>query len=216
MVAWFVAPSLDVLLAQINAMAPNRSKKSDGSVGDLAHQGTNSDHNPEPPTGEVDARDFTHDPANGCNIGEIFEQIRLSCKAGRERRVKYLIFNRRICSAASNWEWRIYTGDNPHDKHGHVSVVDAYDNDTSPWEISNPLPPSTVETELMLLAQVEGSPTVWVGNGVHRRAVTNETNVWALINRGADKTHCSAHYGGVAQIRSIADLTDFLGVDLEA
>ena len=32
---WRVARSLDVLLAQLNTRAPNRSKAADGSVGDL-------------------------------------------------------------------------------------------------------------------------------------------------------------------------------------
>ena len=43
--AWRVARSLDVLLGQLNALAPERSKASDGSIGDAAHASRSSDHN---------------------------------------------------------------------------------------------------------------------------------------------------------------------------
>jgi hypothetical protein len=131
-----VAKGLDKLLAQINALAPNRSKASDGSIGDPEHQGRPSDHNPDA-QGVVRARDFTHDPAHGADMGKISEALRLS----RDRRIKYVIFNRRIFSATTQpWVWRPYTGSNPHDKHMHVSVVPtSVADDTSPWEITMPL-----------------------------------------------------------------------------
>ena len=44
--AWIVAPSLDALLAQLNALAPGRSRASDGSIGDAAHAARTSNHNP--------------------------------------------------------------------------------------------------------------------------------------------------------------------------
>src|SRR5688572_743005 len=63
---WRVAESLNVLLKQINAKAPHRNKKSDGSIGDDKHRTRNSDHNPWIRDGSSDvvtARDITHDPA---------------------------------------------------------------------------------------------------------------------------------------------------------
>lgn len=139
--AWTVDPGLQVLLAQINAAAPNRSKASDGSIGDPAHQAGTSDHNPEypapagNPAGEVDARDFTHDPRYaGSDMHQVTEAIRLS----RDPRVAYVIWNRRIYSGAagpSPWVWRGYAGDNPHDKHAHVSVRDV-NRGTQPWAIA--------------------------------------------------------------------------------
>lgn len=139
--AWTVDPGLQVLLAQINAAAPGRSKASDGSIGDPAHQAGVSDHNPESPAPpgnpnyEVDARDFTHDPRYaGSDMHQVTEAIRLS----RDPRVAYVIWNRRIYSGAagpSPWMWRPYYGDNPHDKHAHVSVRDV-NRGTQPWSIS--------------------------------------------------------------------------------
>jgi hypothetical protein len=136
---WRVARSLDILLGQINALAPTRSKASDGSIADDLHS-TTSDHYPKVISGlgatpTVTARDFTHDPADGADMNVIAEQLRLS----RDKRVKYAIWNRRIFSGPAGpqpWVWRAYSGDNPHDKHMHVSVVaSAAADDTNRWDI---------------------------------------------------------------------------------
>lgn len=150
MVAWRVAKSLDVLLAQFNAACPNRSKLSDGSIGDAAHQTRDSDHNPwvdipGEAQNAVTARDFTHDPAHGMDIDEITDQL----EASRDPRIKYVIANRLIMSGAggpSPWIWRDYYGPNPHTKHFHLSVVavPALFDSTEPWH----------------LAMFEGLPTV--------------------------------------------------------
>lgn len=134
---WRVARSLDQLLVQIDQLAPHRARTSDGSVGDTAHQARPSDHNPDP-GGVVRARDFTQDPERGADMALISEQLRRS----RDRRIKYVIFRRRIFSSIVNpWQWRAYDGDNPHDHHMHVSVVASAiaDNDT-PWEIGDDMP----------------------------------------------------------------------------
>lgn len=133
---WDVAKSLDKLLAQINEMAPGRSKASDGSIGDTAHQAESfSDHNPEDKPGsepdEVDARDFTHDPAHGADMFQISEALRQS----RDYRIKYVIFYDRYFSPKTGWAWVKYTGANKHRKHMHVSVNDKDDDSTTPWLI---------------------------------------------------------------------------------
>lgn len=140
---WRVAESLDQLLAEINASAPNRSKASDGSIGDEDHQNTNSDHNPWCQGWVVTARDFTHDPKNGFDSYVYAEWQRQRCrgdiliKGKREIRVKYIISNRKIASPTQNWAWRTYTGSNAHDKHVHVSVdctvEGGYMDDVTPW-----------------------------------------------------------------------------------
>lgn len=120
---WRVALSLEVLLEQLNEAAPNRSKISDGSIGDPAHSSRESDHNPNP-LGVVCARDFTHDPSHNADMNEWAEALR----ASRDPRIKYVIWNRRIFSSTeSPWIWRPYSGINPHDHHMHVSVEKNYD-----------------------------------------------------------------------------------------
>jgi hypothetical protein len=126
--AWRVARSLDVLLGQLNARAPRRSKGSDGSIGDLSHSSRDSDHNPDP-AGIVRARDFTHDPAGGLDCHWLASQL----VAARDPRAKYIIWNGRIWQAG---RWTTYTGDNPHTKHLHLSVVAGSAADsTASWDL---------------------------------------------------------------------------------
>ncbi|WP_217701032.1 hypothetical protein [Hymenobacter sp. CRA2] len=123
---WRTAGSLLALLNQVNRRYPNRSKVSDGTIGDAAHQTTNSDHNPhvrDGSMGVVTALDITHDPARGCDAGRLAQAL----IASRDSRLKYVIWNRRIATAgpidvATAWTWRPYNGTNPHDHHVHISV----------------------------------------------------------------------------------------------
>lgn len=138
---WRAAKGLLALRAQVDAAWPGRKKGNDGTVGDAAHQSRASDHNPwvsDGATGVVTAMDITHDPASGCDAGKIVEALR----ASRDRRIKYLIWNRRIANSAAignvaAWTWRSYTGANPHDHHFHLSIKPdkaLYDDVTS-WTI---------------------------------------------------------------------------------
>jgi hypothetical protein len=137
--AWRLAKSLDTLRKQINSAYADRSKASDGTIGDAAHASRSSDHNPwvkDGKTGIVTAIDFTHDPAKGLDAGVLADAL----VASRDSRIKYVIWNRRIISGAggtSPWKWRKYAGSNPHNKHVHLSVKSrkaSYD-DTSLWDI---------------------------------------------------------------------------------
>lgn len=139
---WRVAQSLVTLRDQVNEQFPKRSKASDGTIGDAEHATRDSDHNPwvkDGNMGVVTAMDITHDPANGCDAGKLAEAIRGS----KDKRVKYIIWNRRIANASSisgkpAWAWRPYKGKNPHDHHVHISVQDTksrYDS-TAAWTIA--------------------------------------------------------------------------------
>lgn len=134
---WRVAKSLATLLNEVNKIAPERNKKSDGTVGDLAHQGRNSDHNPyvlDPVRnmGIVTALDITHDPANGCDCND----LALKLESLKDKRIKYVIWNKRIMSSTvSSWKWRAYAGANPHTKHIHISVNCEICDDDALWNI---------------------------------------------------------------------------------
>lgn len=143
--SWYCGYSLNQLLAEINASAPNRSKRSDGSIGDVAHQSRSSDHNPCTCHNAVCARDYTHDPAGGFDSYAFADWLRQRCDSGAEQRVKYIISNRRIASQKDSWNWRTYTGSNPHSQHAHVSVLHGPEkfNDKTAWgwSTSAPKPP---------------------------------------------------------------------------
>jgi hypothetical protein len=138
---WRVAKCLLTLREQVNKKAPNRSKASDGTIGDPAHQSRASDHNPwvrDGAVGVVTAMDITHDPDKNCDADELASAIRES----RDERVKYIIWNRQIANSSPQgnrpaWAWRPYTGKNGHTKHVHISAKSDkghYDS-TSEWEI---------------------------------------------------------------------------------
>jgi murein L,D-transpeptidase YcbB/YkuD len=120
--AWRVAKSLLKFREQINAASPHRNKSSDGTVGDAAHASRSSDHNPwvkDGSMGIVTAMDITHDPGTGVDTWALAEFLRVQ----KDPRVKYVISNKRIWSSVSNpYQWRKYTGSNPHSSHMHVSV----------------------------------------------------------------------------------------------
>lgn len=120
---WRIANSLEQLRKQLNTAFPNRSKASDGGIGDAAHASRSSDHNPwvkdSHGVGVVTARDFTHDPKGGLDCHWLAKQLVRS----RDSRIKYIIWNRQICSSEkSPWQWRPYSGANAHTHHLHISV----------------------------------------------------------------------------------------------
>lgn len=138
---WRLAHSLEQLRIEVNVKYPNRSKASDGSIGDANHASRTSDHNPwitdAPGPNVVSAIDITHDPKGGFDSYAFAEWLRTTC---RDKRLKYFISNRKICAGAggpSPWVWRPYHGANPHDHHVHISVDNhkiLYDS-TATWGV---------------------------------------------------------------------------------
>lgn len=136
------AKALTALRLQVNARWPNRSKLSDGLIGDASHQTRDSDHNPWVIDSDgkrvVTALDITNDPAHGPSSQAIADAL----VASRDPRIKYVISNRRIANheavhGEAAWTWRPYFGKNPHDHHFHVSVIadqSLYD-DAASWKI---------------------------------------------------------------------------------
>ena len=125
--------SLKTFRAQVNKLAPKRSKASDGWIGDSKHSMRKSDHNPEP-DGTVDAFDLTHDPKGGVDIQKVCDAL----LASRDPRISYLICNGQIIAGANGpqpWVKRNYTGANKHTKHLHVSVLDKGQDNAAPWKI---------------------------------------------------------------------------------
>ena len=151
--AWRVAEALLHLRTQVNAKWPNRSKNSDGTIGDANHASRSSDHNPwvkDGKEGVVTAMDLTHDPAGGFDSYAFADML----LKNRDPRIKYVISNRRIGAGTDGpqpWQWRPYNGANPHDHHVHISVKSdkAHYDDVADWKIDTimavtPAPQGTV------------------------------------------------------------------------
>jgi hypothetical protein len=161
--AWYIAKSLEVLRAQLNARAPARSTVSDGGIGDASHSARESDHNPTE-TGQVCARDFTNDPAGGMAGQWLADAL----VASRDPRIKYVIWNHRIIDSRAGqhpWQWMPYSGANDHTHHVHVSVfAGALGDDTRSWNLGGADQGDDVTPEQMkqILDAIGGVPkAVW-------------------------------------------------------
>lgn len=127
--SWHLAPSLKQLLAEVNHRWPNRSRRSDGTIGDRAHSARVSDHNPNG-RGSVNAIDIT---ASGINVGALI------AAAKKHPSVRYIIHNRRIMNRdIGNFRPRHYSGSNPHTAHVHISIYQnrTAENRTRSWGIA--------------------------------------------------------------------------------
>ena len=115
------------LRSEINTKYPNRDTRSDGWLGDTAHQKRKSDHNPDK-NGWVRAVDIDSDLVKGSSKESwlLAEQIKTIALKG-DKRVSYIIHQHRIASPRQKWAWRVYKGSNPHVSHLHISFTKSGD-----------------------------------------------------------------------------------------
>lgn len=109
-----------VLRNEINLLNPKRDKSSDGWIADAAHVAAGTSDHIADRRGLVHAIDVDKD---GIQVNKIVGLLVARCRAGSEKRIKYIIWNRTIWSAAGGWKARRYTGANDHTHHFHVSFV---------------------------------------------------------------------------------------------
>lgn len=120
----YLAGSLRQLFREIDALWPNRDRRTDGWIGDADHQTRQSDHNPDE-RGIVHAIDIDRD---GIEPQYVIDRV-----ARTDRPTAYVIYNRQIWSRTRNFAVRPYTGDNPHTDHIHVSILYGPDYETDIW-----------------------------------------------------------------------------------
>lgn len=135
MASWRLAKGLIKLREQVNERWPQRSKISDGSIGNAEHAARASDHNPDT-HGIVHAIDITHDPEHGADGGLLAQALTT------DSRLKYVIFAGRIYKARTG-QWEAYHGPNLHDHHVHVSITDAGADDEHAWTLDTNIPPQS-------------------------------------------------------------------------
>jgi hypothetical protein len=128
---------------QVNKRWPKRDKRSDGWIGDKAHAGRQSDHNPDA-RGLVHALDIDADldPKDPGAAQRLANQIVAYAASGipGANRIKYVVFNDQIASgtyANSMWKWR--GSGYGHMHHIHVSFSTKGENNaqTFPLPILN-------------------------------------------------------------------------------
>jgi hypothetical protein len=202
MADWILVPCLVQLRSEFNQIAPGRDKASDGSIGDSSHSGSVSDHNPDE-TGRVPVRDA--DRLNevhaidvdkdlrtpGLDMEKVVQFLLGRCRAGTEKRLRYIIWNRRIWEASNGWRQRTYTGANAHDQHAHFSA--SYDTareaSKASWHledipvaltaadkqwISNEIK-RVLNSTFAVSQQSDGTPTSKIGRDAWSQGVPNGT-----------------------------------------
>jgi hypothetical protein len=167
MADWILVPCLVQLRTEFNRIAPNRDRTTDGSIGDTAHQGTVSDHNPDEtgsvPVHDADTRNEVHAidvdvdlRVSGLTMEKVVQFLLGRCRSGAENRLRYIIYNRRIWEASNGWQQRAYTGANTHTAHAHFSAsyVTSREASTASWHLEDLMAITDAEIE-KIAARVE-------------------------------------------------------------
>lgn len=188
MSAWIVIPCLKQLDRELWQLAPNRDMGASGTVGDLAHQERTSDHNPDE-TGAVPVRDA--DKVNevhaldadvdlrqpGLTMEMIVQHVLARCRSGAEKRLTYIIYNRRIWSASSGWAQKAYGGSDPHVNHAHFSASynTQLEASTASWHLED-IPVALTEADKKWIADLVATQ---VGKAITSIPTAAATQVWA-------------------------------------
>lgn len=128
--AWFRTSNVLNLERQLDERFPNRDHTSDGTIGDTAHQGETSGHNPDDTPGskpawdgdpdnipEVRAKDVDSDlRESGVTMQDVVNH--LIALPHLEIVCRYLIYNRFIYHSPT-WVKLPYPGNSPHTEHLH-------------------------------------------------------------------------------------------------
>ncbi|MET0419319.1 MAG: hypothetical protein ABW022_25175 [Actinoplanes sp.] len=209
MAGWILVPCLVQLRTDLNAIAPGRDRASDGSIADNKH-GNSSDHCVDETspalrhkdadrTPEVHAIDVDKDLRTpGLDMEDVVQHILARCRSGAEKRLRYIIFNRRIWEASNGWRRRDYDGPNPHDHHAHFSssYETAREASKASWHLEDiPMPlnaadkqwisaeiKKVVDAALAGGKQSDGTPTSKIGRDAWSQGVPN-----GLVNAGTGR-----------------------------
>jgi hypothetical protein len=135
-VGWYLNHALTTMRDEVNSRWPGRDKASDGTIGDEAHQSSDSDHNPDADQ-SVDAWDMDVN-LYGASKGIPYDDLEfLKDRFQAHEASQYWIHNRVIASRDDGWKRWNYSGDNPHDKHIHWNTRSSHEDSTKPWGIED-------------------------------------------------------------------------------
>lgn len=121
---------------QLDDCFPERLRDSDGWVADARHVASGkSDHIPNA-DGWVFALDIDRDLAGKPKpdlMPYLANQVRIAGKT--DKRIKYVIFDKKFASSKTLWRFIPYRGSNPHSKHMHISFTEKGTKDGSFFNI---------------------------------------------------------------------------------
>ena len=123
------------LREQFDDCYSDRTRSSDGWLGDSRHATRKSDHNPDG-EGWVRAIDISRNLSGKSEpdlMPDVADQLRILAKT--DRRISYIIFDGKIASSKSFWRFRKYKGINQHRTHIHISFTRKGDTDGSFFQV---------------------------------------------------------------------------------
>jgi hypothetical protein len=108
-------------------------------------------------TNEVHAIDVDDDlRETGLSMEKVVQFLLARCRSGAEKRLRYIIYNRRIWEASNGWKQRKYTGASPHTEHAHFSA--SYDTgkeaSTASWHLEDIPVALTADDKKWISAQI--------------------------------------------------------------
>jgi hypothetical protein len=199
MASWILIAAAKSLFAEFNEIAPDRDHTSDGSIGDAAHQREVSDHNPDE-TGNVPIHDADHINevhaidvdtdlrVPGLSMETVVQFILARCRSGAEKRLRYIIYNRRIWEGDNGWKQRAYTGTSEHLEHAHFSFsyTTSLEASTVSWHLEDIPVALTTADKNWISAQIaavtaadkpqsDGTPTSKIGRLTMAQGIPNGT-----------------------------------------
>jgi hypothetical protein len=201
---------LSNLRTQLNEIAPNRDKASDGWIGDYAHSTSVSDHNPDD-SGQNNAgwdgdADSIQD-VRAIDIDKDFRRVGLSAlelvkylvegaRSGRFWFIRYIIFDGVIYHKRDSYAARTYTGSNKHTEHVHVS---------SDWNEASDDADPNYTLERLVDMPLDTTDKAWLTAEIDRLAGT-ATEVWAAEINPGDGRRPLSHI--VVDLYNLAKATD--------
>lgn len=158
----YLVPSLRALFAEIDAVWPNRDRRTDGWIGDSRHCPGTSDHCADS-AGRVHAIDIDKD-----GIDPDFVIARASNVEGV---IRYMNWNYQQYHVRNDFQPRPLGGDDPHTTHIHVSIehTDRARDYTASFGIAYPSAgPDVVIPDLQIVQQADwdSSPQIYDFAGI--------------------------------------------------
>jgi hypothetical protein len=182
MAAWILVPCLGALRTELDRIAPNRDRSSDGTIGDTIHQGRVSDHNDDEvgkvPIVDADSKHEVHALDLDADLREpnltmwmVIEHLLYRCRTGAENRLRYIIWDRSIWHVDDGWSRKAYTLSDPHTGHAHLSAsyATAREADTRSWRLED-IPVALTEADKK-----------WLTAQLDKAATTAAQRVWAKL-----------------------------------
>jgi hypothetical protein len=166
-------------------------------IGDLAHQGEVSGHNPDDyPRVQAELTDADNDPevraldfmiGTGFTVSDAVALVHALTTGVDRPRLYYVIYNRKIYKRSTGFRADDYTGVDPHINHVHVSGYSIDDENGADWRSVLALQEDNMGD---VFYRVQSTDVVWngqvyVSNRIHRRKLRNPGSIQTPAKAGA-------------------------------